>query len=235
MPILHNVPLTLSIEQLPRRQGVGELLNLRPEMITLLHELLSSVDELHLLEPAIAYELHLITEMQHDRLCLKDGTVFHGQLLPSFLKTARELAIAVCTIGPRLEEKVTDYFNRDEPLRGLLLDGIGSTAVDSLGQEVCQLIRHEASSRSYEASNSLSPGMPGLPLSEQWQLFQLVPAEQIGVHLTSSGMMSPRKSASMIIGIGPDMPTWTEAQACDRCSLKETCHYRVYTHPEATT
>ena len=235
MPILHNVPLTLSIEQLPRRQGVGELLNLRPEMITLLHELLSSVDELHLLEPAIAYELHLTTEMQHDRLCLKDGTVFHGQLLPSFLKTARELAIVVCTIGPKLEEKVTDYFNRDEPLQGLLLDGIGSTAVDSLGQEVCQLIRHEASSRGYEASSPLSPGMPGLPLSEQWQLFKLVPAEQIGVHLTSSGMMSPRKSTSKIIGIGSDMPTWAEAQACDRCNLKETCHYRVYTHPEATT
>lgn len=233
MPIRHNVPLVLSIEQVLRRQGVGEHLHLRPKMIVLLHELLDSVHELHLLEPAIAYESQSITEMRHDGLCLKDGVVLHGELIPSVLRSAKELAIVVCTIGPRLEEKVTDYFNRNEPLRGLLLDGIGSAAVDSLGQEACQLIRCEVSSHGYEASSPLSPGMPGLPLSEQWQLFQLVPTEQIGVHLTTSGMISPRKSISMIIGMGPDMPTWTQAEVCVRCNLRETCHYRVHIHPEA--
>lgn len=235
MPIRHNVPLALSIEQVLRRQGVGEHLHLRPKVIGLLHELLDSVNELHLLEPAIAYESQLITEIRHDGLCLKDGTVFHGKLIPSVLRSAKELAIVVCTIGPRLEERVTDYFGRNEPLRGLLLDGIGSAAVDSLGQEACQLMRCEASSRGYEASSPLSPGMHGLPLSQQWQLFQLVLAEQIGVHLTTSGMISPRKSISMFIGMGPDMPTWTQAEVCDHCNLKETCHYRVHIHPEAAT
>ncbi len=235
MPIIHNVPLALSIKQVLRQQGIGEHLPLWSEVKVLLHELLDSVDELHLLEPAIAYELQLITEMRHDRLCLENGMMFRGSLLPSFLTSARELAIVVYTIGPRLEEKVTDYFSRNEPLRGLLLDDIGSAAVDSLGQEACQLMRCEASSRGYEASSPLNPGMPGLPLSEQWQLFQLVPAEQIGMRLTSSGMINPRKSISMLIGMGLDMPTWTQDEACDRCNLKETCHYRVHIHPETTT
>ena len=112
-------------------------------------------------------------------------------------------------------------------MQALILDGIGSAAVDSLAQEACHFINREASSHGHQASSPISPGMPGLPISEQWQLFQLVPAEQIGVHLTSSAMMVPRKSVSMIIGIGPDMPTWTQAEVCNRCGINKTCHYRV--------
>ena len=132
----------------------------------------------------------------------------------------------------RLEEKVTEYFTRNDPLRAVILDGIGNTAVDSLAQETCQLIKQEAASRNYEASSPFSPGMTGWPISEQWHLFRLVPAEQIGVRLTSSAMMVPRKSISLVIGIGQDMPIWTQSEVCDRCNLKKTCHYRVRTHSE---
>jgi len=47
------------------------------------------------------------------------------------------------------------------------------------------------------------------------------------VSLTSSGIMVPRKSASMVMGIGPKMTRWTEAEVCARCNLRETCHYKV--------
>ncbi len=113
-------------------------------------------------------------------------------------------------------------------MSGLLLDGIGSAAVNSLAQEVCKLIAHEASLRNYQASSPLSPGGRSFPLSEQWQLFKLVPAEEIGVRLTSTGLMVPRKSVSMVIGIGPQMPTWTKAEACARCNLGRTCRYRIH-------
>jgi len=88
-------------------------------------------------------------------------------------------------------------------------------------------VRREALSRGYQASSPLSPGMPGFSISEQWQLFKLVPAEEIGVSLNPSGMMVPRKSTSMVIGVGMKMPTWTQAEVCDRCSLKRTCPYKV--------
>jgi len=134
----------------------------------------------------------------------------------------------VCTIGPGLEKQVAEYFNSDEALRGLLLDGIGSAAIDSLGFEVCSLIGNEASLHGYQASSPLSPGGPRFPLAEQWQLFKLVPADQIGVSLTSSGVMVPRKSISMVIGMGSDMKTWTKAESCARCNLRNTCHYRIH-------
>ncbi len=228
MPVIRDIPLSLKTKEVLRREGFREHSKIRPEIKNLILELLASVESAHLLEPAAAYEIHSITEMSHSQVSLGGNLVVHGPLLPSLLPEAKELAAVVCTIGPRLEKQVTNYFNQDEPLQGVLLDGIGSAAVDSLTEEVCTFMTAEASSRGYQASSPVSPGMPGLPITEQWQLLKMVPAQKIGVSLTSSGTMVPRKSASMVIGIGPQMKTWTRAEVCGRCSLAKSCPYRIH-------
>ena len=227
MPVIRDIPLNLKTGEVMRREGFRGDFKVRPEIKSLILELLASVKSAHLLEPAAAYEIHSITEMSHRQLSLKGNLVVSGPLLPTLLPEAKELAVVVSTIGPKLEKQVTNCFNRDEPLRGMLLDGIGSAAVDSLTQEVCKFIAGEASSRGYQISSPINPGMPGLPIMEQWQLLKMVPAREIGVSLTSSGIMVPRKSASMVIGIGPQMKTWTRAEVCAHCSLRKTCPYRI--------
>ena len=227
MPVIRNIPLSLKTREVLRREGFRGHSKVRPEIKSLVLELLASVKKAHLLEPAIAYEIYPITEMSPRQLSLEGNLVVQGPLLPSLLTEAKELAVAVCTIGPKLEKQATDYFDRGEPLRGMLLDGIGSAAVDSLTQEVCKFMAGEASSRGYQASGPINPGMPGLPITEQWQLLKMVPAREIGVSLTSSGIMVPRKSTSMVMGIGPKMTTWTRAEVCAHCSLRRTCLYRI--------
>ena len=227
MPVIRDIPLSLKTREVLRREGFRGQTEVRPEIKSLILELLASVKKTHLLEPAVAYEIYRITEMSHWQVVLEGDFVVASPLLPSLLPEAKELAIVVGTIGPKLEEQATDYFNQDEPLRSLLLDGIGSAAVDSLAQEICEFMTAKALSRGYQASSPISPGMPGLPITEQWQLFEMVPAQEIGVSLTSSGIMVPRKSASMVIGIGPQIKTWTRAEVCARCSLRKTCHYRI--------
>jgi hypothetical protein len=227
MPVIRDIPLSLEIDDVLRRQGIREHSRLRDETKTLIRELIASAENDGILEPAVAYEIHAIANIDHDRLYLEGGLVLNGSLFSSVLSSARELAIAVGTIGPKLEEKVMDYFANNEPVKGLLLDGIGSAAVDSLIQEACRSIAQEASTRGYQASSPLSPGVQGFPLTEQWQVFRLVPAEQVGVSLTESGVMVPRKSVSLVIGFGPQMRTWTQAQVCAHCNLRKTCRYKI--------
>ena len=227
MPVIRDISLNLKTREVLRREGIREHSKVRPEIKILIRELLARVKKARLLESAIAYEIYTITEISQRQLSLEGKPVVHDPLLPSLLLGAKELAVAVFTIGPRLEGQAADYFNQGEPLRGTLLDGIGSAAVDSLTEEVCKSIAEEASSRGYEVSSPISPGMPGLPITEQWQLLKLVPAGEIGVRLTSAGMMVPRKSVSMVIGIGPQMAKWTRAEVCARCHLKKTCPYRI--------
>ncbi len=228
MPIVRNIKLTLDMKQVLRRQGMMRNSKPQPQIMSILHELLDNVNKWHLLQPSVAYKIHTITDMNQDRIYLSGNKLLIGSFIPSILPSAKELAALVCTIGPKLEEKAAQLFHQNEQLRGLLLDGIGSAAVDSLAEEACQIIDRNALSRGYQASSPISPGMPGLSISEQQHLFELVPAEEIGVHLTSAQVMVPRKSISMVIGIGQEMVTWTKAEVCKRCKLKTNCRYKVY-------
>jgi hypothetical protein len=165
--------------------------------------------------------------MTGSQISLEGDKALHGPLLPAIFAEANDVAVIVSTIGPKLEKQATDYSKSGEPLRGMILDGIGSAAVDKLVSEVLRLIAAEVSSRGYEISSPVNPGMPGFPLTEQWNLLGLVNADEIGVRLTASGVLVPRKSTSMVIGIGPQMTRWTQAEVCACCSIAESCLYKV--------
>jgi len=227
MPVIRDIPLSLNTKEVLRRQGFKGHSKIRPEIKKIILELLAAVKNAHFLEPAVAYEYYKVTGMSPSQASLEDNKAIQGPLLPTIFPEAKELAVVVCTIGPKLEKQVTDYSKSGETLRGALLDGIGSAAVDMLIPEACRLIASEASSRGHQTSSPVSPGWPGLPLTEQWNLFELVNTQEIGVSLTASGIMVPRKSVSMVIGIGPKMATWTQAEVCARCSLRKTCPYRI--------
>ena len=51
-------------------------------------------------------------------------------------------------------------------------------------------------------------------------------AEEIGMSLAASALMVPRKSASMVIGLGQKMTVRERGEACARCNLSKTCLYR---------
>ena len=227
MPVIRNIPLSLKTKEVLRRQGLERGAKVRPEIKDLILELLVSIRKTLLLEPAVAYEYYAVNSMDGNQISLEGDKAINGPLLPAIFPEAEELAVLLCTIGPRLEKQVTDYTSQGEPLRGVLLDGIGSAAVDKLVPEALRIIASEISSRGYETSSSVNPGMPGFPLTEQWNLLELVNPDEIGVSLSPSGVLIPRKSTSMVIGIGPKMTRWTQAEVCARCSLRETCHYKV--------
>jgi len=224
---VRDIHLNLEKRQILRREGIRQQSSVRPEITNLIDELLVSIDDEHILEPVCAYEIYPISRTDYPKISLAGDMVLHSPLLASALSSAEELAVAVCTIGPKLEKRVTDYLGAREPLRGLLLDGIGSAAVDSLAQEACELIQNEASLRGYQASSPFSPGIPDFPITEQWQIFRMVPSEEIGVRLAASGIMVPRKSVSMVIGLGEKATIQKRGEACARCNLNKTCHYKM--------
>jgi hypothetical protein len=229
MPVIRDTPLSLKTSEVLRRQGLGGGAKVRPGIRLLIRELLASLKKSHLLEPAVAYEHYTVRSMNDSQISLEGNKALHGPLLPAIFPEAKELVVILCTIGPKLEKQVTDHSKNGAALKGMTLDGIGSAAVDKLVSVALRLIATEVSSRGYDISSPVNPGMPGFPLTEQWNLLGLVNADEIGVSLTASGVLVPRKSTSMVIGIGPQMTRWTQTEVCARCSLSETCHYKVAT------
>jgi hypothetical protein len=228
MPVIRNIPLSLDYDdEVLRRQGLGGGIRVRPEIKKVITGALAEVEKSKLLEAAVAYEYYPITAMHPDRIALEGNKAIGGPLLPATFPEAKELGVFIATIGPALEKKVTEYSQSGEALRGMVLDGIGTAAVDKLIPETLKIIAAEVAERGYEISSPVNPGMPGFAMTEQWNMLELAPAKEIGVSLSSSGVLVPRKSTSMVIGIGPKMTRWTQAEVCARCSLSKTCPYRV--------
>jgi hypothetical protein len=227
MPVIRNVRLRLKATEVLRRQGFRSGAKVRPRIRLLVRKLLTGLEQSCLVESASAYEYYSIKNMNDGQISLDGGKVLHGPLLPAVFPDAKELGVVVTTIGPKLEKQVGEYSQQGAALQAVTLDGIGSAAVDKLVSEVLGIIATEVSSQGYEISSPVNPGMPGFPLTEQWNLLGLVNAGEIGVSVTSSGVLVPRKSTSMVIGIGPQMTRWTQAEVCARCSLRESCPYKV--------
>lgn len=184
---------------------------------------------LPLLQPVAILQETSVCEHLHERILLaplagaRNGTALTGPLAAKFLAGAERVAMAVCTIGPKLEERVSSLIKED-PLLALALDGVGNAAVEALGQQVCGRIAERAQAAGLETSAPLSPGEPEWPVDiGQPQIFSLLDTGRAGVRLTGGGMMIPKKTISFVVGIGQHMQ---QADLCGLCSMRERCRYR---------
>ncbi len=135
------------------------------------------------------------------------------------------IGIAVCTIGSALEERVAELFTFSEFAEALMLDSIGSVAVENIADLVNYSICQMAARLNMKVSTRFSPGYGGWDLKDQKVLFQLCDAEGIGVSLNESYMMIPRKSISFCVGIGRELISAPNTNRCRYCNMKE-CQYR---------
>ena len=75
------------------------------------------------------------------------------------------------------------------------------------------------------AAPRISPGYGRWSVEEQDIIFKLLPADSIGVSLTKSYMMVPRKSVSFAVRFTGEKPNDDSLSPCVRCRRKE-CAFR---------
>ncbi len=183
-------------------------------------------DARELIEPAAVWQAFPIREFRHERLVLADGTKIGGGPVAMVVAGATDLVVGVCTIGNAISRRISEQLNGDRRLRAMFLDDLGSWAVDQVRQQLCRQIESEAVARAWHASASLSPGESEWSVDEQAVIFSILEAGAIGVTLNESMVMSPVKSLSLIVGIGPRALGVEGASNCDFCTIRERCNYR---------
>ncbi len=139
---------------------------------------------------------------------------------------AREVALCVLTIGPRLEEKVTKLAKQLKLERSVILDAIGSVATEEAAGFLNEKINNEARIRNYDYTNRYSPGYCTWVLNDQRLIFNKVPVDEINVKLTDSLMMLPRKSITFAVNFGfkEELDLNLGIRTCDSCN-KNNCKF----------
>ncbi len=183
------------------------------------------------LAPCVAYRRLALRAVRHERVLLEGGGALSGPLVTQHLAGAQEVLVAVATIGERLEARISEAM-RDDPPLGLALDGLGTAAVEALAAAVCGHFDEVALREELRSTTPLSPGMSGWKIEVgQKEIFGLLGAGAAGVRLSAYCLMTPRKSLSMVVGLGKEVRLG--GQVCDFCNLRETCRHRKQTEASA--
>ena len=107
----------------------------------------------------------------------------------------------------------------------LAMDGAGSAAVEALANAACRYFEKQALEEGLQASIPFSPGMTDWAVADgQPQIFQLLGESGSIVTLTPSCIMVPKKSLTMVMGIGADLTS--ASKTCDFCSMRDSCRYQ---------
>lgn len=234
MAVLNHLTLELNSDHILRAQGADPEIvrKRRPKLVEVAEWALR--EGLPLLTPVAVYKEYQVEEILHQRLILTEQGFsgsrdaarkkLTGKLLVEQLAAAEKLVVIVCTVGELLDE-VSGGLMETDPLLGWALDALGAAAVEALSVSVCSYFGAQASACGQQTSPPLSPGMIGWPVEEgQPQVFSLLEGNEIGVRLTGGLQMQPRKSLSMVLGMGKEMGSG--AQTCDFCAIRATCRYR---------
>lgn len=216
--------LKLDADAVLRGQGADPQIvrGRRPRLVEIADQALQG--SRFLLEPQVFLRKLAVRSLRHEKLELEGGYSIKGAWISQQLAPAESVYAILCTVGQKIETEASRNMDTDM-LMGLALDGVGSAGVEALATLVCKQIEDQAESEGLQTTVPLSPGMLEWPVEEgQPVIFGLLSEINTQVELTASFLMRPRKSLSMLLGIGKDMGT--KGITCDYCAMQVTCKYR---------
>jgi hypothetical protein len=143
--------------------------------------------------------------------------------LPAFLFGAVLKYAGAVTLGPKLEDKVKDLFDSGKPAEAYILDTAGSIAITKAGNILWNEIREDAAAKGFKKGLRRTPGCRGVDLETQRGIFEKLSGSDLRLELTSSYMMSPRKSLSFWARFGGKLG---QAFSCKGCPQYTDCTLR---------
>lgn len=232
MPVVREWDLQINVDQVLRQQGCDPAAarQKKPALMRLAERAL--LEGLPLLQPVVAYQEYRVKSIHHEKVLFTDGQNLSGKLPALHLAAARSAAVVFCSLGEVFDEYVKAVFKAD-PAYGLALDALGSAAIQDLSELACQHLSEKAAEKGWETTLPLSPGSEGWPVDRAHQtLCGLLDPALAGIRCTHSGMMSPMKSLSLVLGFGPEVDN--SGRICDYCTMRNTCRYQdQYSHSAA--
>jgi len=177
-----------------------------------------------LVSPAVIHDTFSVSKDKQTGIFLNGMYALAGELISEQLAGAGRIALAIVTIGSALEEKIYQAGHDGDMALSLALDGLANAAVDMLSFWYCQKIEQQAEAAGQSSTIAFSSGMLGWSVEQgQPQVFAALQPDPQLVRLLPSGMMLPRKSASMAIGLGGQIQGG--GKPCKFCSMNSMCSY----------
>jgi len=174
---------------------------------------------LGMINPRAVYTFAKVKAVEKATVMLDIGQPFQSIVLADILELGQTVALFVVTIGENLEQEASRE-GKDSVLNGWVLEQAGDYALGKASAYIKAQVEEALGGK----VSGFSPGTGTgrlFGIEQQKVIFEILdPQTNIGVHLTPSFLMVPRKSVSGIYAV-----TSREYVACQYCP-RERCANR---------
>ena len=195
--------------------------DLNPRINECIKETTEEIDTKYIYEIYdIKNDLDLNTiEFKNTNLILKSKDV------SELLKDCDKCVLMCATLGFNIEKNIRRY-SYNNLTKGIIIDACATTSIE----EVCDLVQDSILDKVAKEEKSLtmrySPGYGDLDISANRDILNVLDAHRkIGVTVTNTGIMIPRKSVVALIGITNEKIGKVK-RTCENCSNRFNCEYR---------
>lgn len=228
MPVRTDIPLALRPGEIQRALARG-----RRDPDWMRDEIAAAVEAARLLlRPALVFDWAAVQDIDGETVRLlfdADGCETRLRVGPNIglLRPARRALVFVSTVGQPLDDAVRERSGSGDPLGGYLQDCVGVVALAKVSEAANALAEAEASRRGWGVGARLAPGsLVGWDADRQRELCDALPVSEAGISLGDGGLLRPFKSASGLVGVGPEYPGKTVGSVCGLCRLRDGCWRR---------
>lgn len=168
----------------------------------------------------IKNDLNLNTvQFENTNLILKSKDI------SELLRDCDKCVLMCATLGFNIEKNIRRY-SYNNLTKGIIIDACATTSIE----EVCDLVQDsildEVSKEGKSLTMRYSPGYGDLDISANRDILNVLDAQRkIGVTVTNTGIMIPRKSVVALIGI-TNKKIEKVKRTCENCSNRFNCEYR---------
>ena len=152
------------------------------------------------------------------------GTSFQpeGKDASALLAPCHEAVLMAATLGAESERMLLRMQAKDAA-QALLLDAVLSAAIEAVCDREEQKLRAEIQAQGMYLTDRFSPGYGDTPLEQSAQICAVLRTDRaIGLTVSKSGLMIPRKSVTALLGVSA-AETVRRKTGCEACGMKDTC------------
>ena len=147
-----------------------------------------------------------VLDLEQNTLTIDDTALSIGKIIARQLRGAEAYAFFVCTAGMAFEEYQRMLMKKGDMVRVFIADALGSLIAEKAADRMEESLQMSIDKLGWKHTNRFSPGYCSWHVSQQQLLFPLFGTpEPCGVHLSDSSLMTPIKSVSGVIGVGPNV------------------------------
>jgi len=127
--------------------------------------------------------------------------MIQSRQVSKLLNSCDHAVLFMTTIGDALETRANDLSRKGDVTLGYILDAIASETADAVADYMHRQYIQDIVAGEYAVTPRFSAGYGDWPITVQQNILKLCRGDRIGIHVTETSLMIPRKSVSAVFGL----------------------------------